>query len=157
MAQNVPLKDPEHISIQKSITEKILDTSPCFPISIRELNNVVCPVSGFFIAPEEQQPVTFPDNLINIKIYMRGGSAALLPAKYKFKKVCPTAGSWGTVATSTPRKSDENGSKKGGFIGNEQNEPMVAFSKPPPQPSFLGPLLAFSLFETWSRHDTDDN
>ncbi|KAK8999930.1 hypothetical protein V6N11_082068 [Hibiscus sabdariffa] len=107
---------------------------------------------------------TCPDN-------MRGGSgsAAVLPAKYKFKNICPTAGSysWGTVATWAPRKSDDNGSKKGGSIRKEQNEgegegegegmDMVAFSKPPPQPPFLGSLLAFSLFETWSHRDADDN
>ncbi|GMI88496.1 hypothetical protein like AT4G23493 [Hibiscus trionum] len=87
------------------------------------------------------------------------GSAAILPAKYKFKKICPTAGSWGTVATSTPRESDDNGSnkEKGGSISKDQNEPMVALSKPPPHPHFLGPLLAFSLLETWSRRDADDN
>ncbi|GMI95539.1 hypothetical protein like AT4G23493 [Hibiscus trionum] len=68
-------------------------------------------------------------------------------------------GSGRSVATSTPRESDGNGTKKekGGSISKDQNEPMVALSKPPPHPHFLGPLLAFSLLETWSHRDADDN
>ncbi|MBA0826470.1 hypothetical protein Goarm_011316 [Gossypium armourianum] len=88
---------------------------------------------------------------------MRGGTASLLPSVYKFKQICPLAGSWGTVATSTPRKSDNNGSKETGSVSNVQTEPIVAFSKPPPQPPILGPLVAFSLLETCSRRDADDN
>ncbi|XWS48893.1 hypothetical protein CRYUN_Cryun13aG0115800 [Craigia yunnanensis] len=84
------------------------------------------------------------------------GTTALLPAKYKFKKLCPMAGSWGTVATSTPRKSKNNDSK-GGSVRNDQTEPIVSFSKPPLQPPLLGPLVALSLLETWFRRDGDDN
>ncbi|XVF13076.1 hypothetical protein REPUB_Repub08aG0176700 [Reevesia pubescens] len=89
---------------------------------------------------------------------MRGTTAsALLPANYKFKRLCTMAGSWGTVATSTPKKSESNDSKEGGSVRNDQTEPVVAFSKPPPQPPILGPLLALSLLETWPCRDGDDN
>ncbi|XP_022737464.1 uncharacterized protein LOC111290429 [Durio zibethinus] len=62
-----------------------------------------------------------------------------------------------TVATSTPRKSENNDPKGGGPFSNDQTEPIVAFSKPPPQPPLLGPLGALSLLETWSRRDGDEN
>ncbi|XVF52957.1 hypothetical protein PTKIN_Ptkin05aG0059600 [Pterospermum kingtungense] len=86
------------------------------------------------------------------------GSTTLLPAKYKFKKLYPMAGSWGTVATSTPKKQENDDFKEGqGSVSNDRTEPIVAFSKPPPQPPILGPLVALSLLETWSRRDGDDN
>ncbi|XVE57939.1 hypothetical protein DITRI_Ditri04bG0129800 [Diplodiscus trichospermus] len=85
------------------------------------------------------------------------GTAALSPAKYKFNKLCPILGSRGTVATSTPRKSENNDTKEGGSVRDDKTEPIVAFSKPPPQPPVLGPLVALSLLETWSRRDGDDN
>ncbi|KAK6263150.1 hypothetical protein QUC31_008966 [Theobroma cacao] len=62
-----------------------------------------------------------------------------------------------TVAASTPRKSENNDSEKGEFVSNDQTKPIVAFSKPPPQPPLLGPLVALSLLETWSRRDGDDS
>ncbi|KAK6274697.1 hypothetical protein POUND7_004406, partial [Theobroma cacao] len=63
----------------------------------------------------------------------------------------------GTVAASTPRKSENNDSEKGEIVSNDQTKPIVAFSKPPPQPPLLGPLVALSLLETWSRRDGDDS
>ncbi|XVF10548.1 hypothetical protein REPUB_Repub07fG0192000 [Reevesia pubescens] len=85
-------------------------------------------------------------------------TTGLFPAKYKFKQIPPMAGSWGSVATTTPRKSGNNDSKEGGSVSNERiREPIVAFSKPPPQQPLLAPLLALSLLETWSRRDSDDN
>ncbi|KAB2017187.1 hypothetical protein ES319_D08G144800v1 [Gossypium barbadense] len=115
-----------HVSIQKSITEKILEASLCFSNINRKLRNTtLLACFSFFIAAAE--PDTLPDNHKNIKIYMRGGTASLLPSIYKFKQICPLAGSWGTVATSIPRKSDNNGSKETGSV------------------------------KTWSRRDADDN
>ncbi|KAK8616648.1 hypothetical protein V6N13_116618 [Hibiscus sabdariffa] len=159
--QSVERSRLTHVSIEKSRREKILETSLCWQYQL-ETQQRCWPCFCFLFLQRIQN--TCPDN-------MRGGSgsAAVLPAKYKFKNICPTAGSysWGTVATWAPRKSDDNGSKKGGSIRKEQNEgegegegegmDMVAFSKPPPQPPFLGSLLAFSLFETWSHRDADDN
>ncbi|KAJ4850460.1 hypothetical protein Tsubulata_036797, partial [Turnera subulata] len=41
-------------------------------------------------------------------------ATALLPAtKYKFKHTNPMAGSWGTVATSTPKQRENNDSGEG--------------------------------------------
>ena len=51
----------------------------------------------------------------------------------------------GTLAASTPRKSENNDFKEGGSVSNDQTELIVAFSKPPPpQPPLLGPLVALS-------------
>ncbi|OAY56459.1 uncharacterized protein LOC110608657 [Manihot esculenta] len=88
---------------------------------------------------------------------MRGIAALSLPAKYKFKQVYPVAGSWGTVATSTPKKQEINDSGGGRRVLNEKTDPIVAFSRPPPLPPVLGPLMALSLFEMWSSHDSGDD
>lgn len=37
----------------------------------------------------------------------------------------------------------------------ETVEPMVALSRPPPFSPFVGPLLMYSLLQTWSSRDED--
>lgn len=37
----------------------------------------------------------------------------------------------------------------------ETVEPMVAFSRPPPFTPFVGPLLVYSLLQSWSGGDED--
>ncbi|KAJ0247214.1 Uncharacterized protein HA466_0166490 [Hirschfeldia incana] len=37
----------------------------------------------------------------------------------------------------------------------ETVEPMVAFSRPPPFTPFVGPLLVYSLLQSWSSGDED--
>ncbi|KAJ9147973.1 hypothetical protein P3X46_030073 [Hevea brasiliensis] len=88
---------------------------------------------------------------------MRRIAALLLPIKYKSKQVYPVAGSWGTVATSTPKKQKNNDSGEGRRVLNEKTDPIAAFSRPPSLPPVLGPLVALSLFEMWSSHDGDDD
>ncbi|GLT90856.1 hypothetical protein SLE2022_087730 [Rubroshorea leprosula] len=86
------------------------------------------------------------------------GIALLLPTKFRFKQINPMARSWGTVSTTIPKKLVENNdSKEAGAISNGKTDPIVAFSRPPPLPPFLGPLVALSLLEMWSSRDSDDN
>ncbi|OMO79572.1 hypothetical protein CCACVL1_13569 [Corchorus capsularis] len=55
------------------------------------------------------------------------------------------------------RKPENNDSTKTESVSNDQTEPIAAFSRPPPQPPLLGPLVALSLLETLSHRDGDDN
>lgn len=111
---------------------------------------------------------------------------ALLPTKYKLKPINNAAGSSGmysffleykclhitlsnsnnypflinpgNLAISTPKKLGSGGdSTEGQPITKEKTETAVAFSRPPPLPPFLGPLVALSLIETWLNRDRDDN
>ncbi|GAA0172041.1 hypothetical protein LIER_25947 [Lithospermum erythrorhizon] len=41
------------------------------------------------------------------------------------------------------------------YIGKEQTEPVVAFSRPPPMPPYLGPLVAL-LLDAWLKRDKND-
>lgn len=89
--------------------------------------------------------------------YMRGLVALLLPAKYRFKLMYPVKGSRGILATSTPKKQENNESGEMGLVTKEMIDPIVTFSRPPPLPPVLGPLVALSLLETWWNHGTDDD
>lgn len=56
-----------------------------------------------------------------------------------------------------PKKLGNEETDKGKTIADEKvTEPIVAFSRPPPLPSFLGPLVALSFLESWSRNDSND-
>lgn len=81
---------------------------------------------------------------------MRGASA-ILPAANKFKTVYPIADSW--VATLTPKKQWNS---KGEQMTKEKVDAINAFSKPPPIPPVVGPLVVLSLFEAWSSRDNND-
>ncbi|BBH03389.1 hypothetical protein Prudu_014246 [Prunus dulcis] len=79
------------------------------------------------------------EQLRHHRAYMRG-LAALSPAKIKlFKQAYPMKGSWGTVATSTPKRQGNNiDPGEGGLVAKQKTEPIVAFSRPPPlPPNFL--------------------
>ncbi|XP_059642901.1 uncharacterized protein LOC132284790 [Cornus florida] len=84
------------------------------------------------------------------------GTAALLPAKNIFKQIHPTKRTWGIVATSTPKKQENNDVGEG-HVTVDKADPIVAFSKPPPLPPVLGPIVVLSLFETWSSRDSSDD
>ncbi|GLT78197.1 hypothetical protein SLA2020_497400 [Shorea laevis] len=108
------------------------------------------PVSWYLI-------VAFLKRKKTLRTHMRV-MALSLPAKFRFKQIYPMARSWGTVSTTTPKKLVENNdSKEAGAISNGKTDPIVAFSRPPPIPPFLVPLVALSLLEMWSRRDSDDN
>ncbi|WCJ26346.1 hypothetical protein M5689_008169 [Euphorbia peplus] len=86
------------------------------------------------------------------------GLVSFSPLKHKFKQIYPGARSWGTLSTSTPKKQNNaNDSTEGHRILSERAEPVVAFSRPPPQPPVFGPIVAVSLLEMWlSRNDNDE-
>ncbi|KAB2608659.1 hypothetical protein D8674_011827 [Pyrus ussuriensis x Pyrus communis] len=85
------------------------------------------------------------------------GITALSPSKIKFKRLYPIKGSWGTLASSTPKKLGNYDNAEGETVTKEKTEPMVAFSRPPPLPPVFGPLLLLSLLETWSSRDSNDD
>ncbi|KAL4565494.1 hypothetical protein LXL04_029592 [Taraxacum kok-saghyz] len=80
------------------------------------------------------------------------GISTLLRESSKFNKIYPVkASSW--VATVTPKKVKDDGFEKKEEMKKEEIDPIVTFSKPPPVPPVLGPLVFFSLWETWSTRD----
>ncbi|KAK3227839.1 hypothetical protein Dsin_007733 [Dipteronia sinensis] len=85
------------------------------------------------------------------------GSAALIPAKHRLKQIYSVTESWGKLATSTPKKHANNDATEGEPITKVKAEPIVAYSKPPPLPPVIGPLVALSLLETLSSRDGDDD
>ncbi|GLT67886.1 hypothetical protein SLA2020_401620 [Shorea laevis] len=85
------------------------------------------------------------------------GTTLSLPTKFKYKQINHMAGSWGTVSIITKKKLQNNDSKEGEAVSKEKTDPIVAFSRPPTLPPFLGPLVALSRLETWSDRDIDDN
>ncbi|TXG50555.1 hypothetical protein EZV62_023079 [Acer yangbiense] len=107
------------------------------------------------IVPDFQELVrnAFPDS---DKTYMRG-IAALIPAKHRLKQIYTITESWGKLATSTPKKHVNNDSTEGVPITKVKAEPIVAYSKPPPLPPVIGPLVALSLLETLSSRNGDDD
>ncbi|KAM3263281.1 hypothetical protein P3L10_000275 [Capsicum annuum] len=83
------------------------------------------------------------------------GTKTLVPAITKFIRTTFPSGSR-IVGTMTPKKqaNDDAGEAQ---IKVENAEPLVAFSRPPPIPPFLGPLVALSLLESWSKRDNKDD
>ncbi|KAL5181937.1 hypothetical protein HKD37_01G002726 [Glycine soja] len=91
--------------------------------------------------------------------YMRGPVAlALLPAKCRSWQIYSMnrSHSQGLLATLTPKKLEKEADKRG-LATKETIDPIVAFSRPPPLPPFLGPLVALSLLETWWNRGTDED
>ncbi|KAK4728791.1 hypothetical protein R3W88_021779 [Solanum pinnatisectum] len=78
----------------------------------------------------------------------------LVPGISKFKNIFPSGSR--IVGTMTPKKqaNDDAGEAQ---MKAENIEPLVAFSRPPPVPPFLGPLVALSLLESWSTRDSNDD
>ncbi|KAJ0482710.1 hypothetical protein HanIR_Chr13g0656921 [Helianthus annuus] len=79
------------------------------------------------------------------------GTAALSRAKNTINNINPVKPSW--VATLTPKKVKDDGFEKTQEMKKEEVDPIVTFSKPPPVPPVLGPLVLLSLWETWSTRD----
>ncbi|KAL1219637.1 hypothetical protein V5N11_007228 [Cardamine amara subsp. amara] len=76
----------------------------------------------------------------------------------KLKPIFPVSGPNGKVVrTIVPKKlGNENHSERETIKKIEETvEPLVAFSRPPPFSPFIGPLLMYSLFQSWSSRDED--
>lgn len=56
----------------------------------------------------------------------------------------------------TPRKQT-NEDARVAHIQKVKTEPIAAFSKPPPIPPALGPLVVLSLLELWNKRDNNDD
>ena len=88
---------------------------------------------------------------------MRGAIHMLL--KNIIKQNCPLrgSGSWRAMSVSIPNSLEKNKHEKAGAVMNDNVVPLVAFSRPPPLPPVLGPLLVLSLLEMGSSNDGSDN
>ncbi|KAI3689512.1 hypothetical protein L2E82_47472 [Cichorium intybus] len=75
---------------------------------------------------------------------------ALLRGNSAFNRIYPLKTSW--VATVTPKKVKDDSFERKEEMKKEV-DPIVTFSKPPPVPPVLGPLVLYSLWETWSTPD----
>ncbi|GAB4834448.1 hypothetical protein Ancab_032704 [Ancistrocladus abbreviatus] len=88
------------------------------------------------------------------------GTISVLQAKNICKQIFPALGAraGGIAPSLEPKKQgdDENISKLK-MNANENADPIVAYSRPPPLPPFVGPLVALSLVETWLRSDSNDD
>ncbi|XP_027362580.1 uncharacterized protein LOC113870182 [Abrus precatorius] len=80
-----------------------------------------------------------------------------LPAIRRFRQLYSMNGSRGILATSTPRKQENNEAGETGLATKEMVDPIVDFSRPPPLPPFMGTLVVLSLLETWWNRGTDDD
>lgn len=58
----------------------------------------------------------------------------------------------------TPKKQTSDDAGEGHMAKTEAYpDPTVAFSRPPLIPPVLGPLIAFSLLESWLKWDGNDD
>ncbi|CAN6718693.1 unnamed protein product [Malus baccata var. baccata] len=113
------------------------------------------------------------------------GIIALSPSRIKFKRLYPIKGSWGTLASSTPKKLGNYDNAEGETVTKEKTEPMVAFNRPSPFPqipttnymhnnlfnlltsgfiltihnllTWITILQFILLTETWSSRDSNDD
>ncbi|KAK4804905.1 hypothetical protein SAY86_004722 [Trapa natans] len=84
------------------------------------------------------------------------GRAALLAAKGNLDQINHMRGSHGTLAAATPMREGRNSSGKEGGSGvsfEKKSDRIVAFSKPPPLPPLLGPLVVLPLLGSFSGPD----
>ncbi|MQL74632.1 hypothetical protein Taro_007010 [Colocasia esculenta] len=78
------------------------------------------------------------------------------PAHNFLKQIHPLLGASRAMTVSVPRKH-ENGDVSERPVTSEDVEPIVVFSRPPPIPPVLGPVVLFSLLEMWLDDDGEDN
>ncbi|XP_047062822.1 uncharacterized protein LOC124670355 [Lolium rigidum] len=85
---------------------------------------------------------------------MRASAKSL--AETAARQIKPVNGLARLMTITTPQKHEkEINSTKSALAKDENAEPLVAFSRPPPMPPVLGPLIALSLFQT-SSSDEDN-
>ncbi|KAL0447895.1 UNVERIFIED_CONTAM: hypothetical protein Slati_1917400 [Sesamum latifolium] len=69
----------------------------------------------------------------------------------KFRPIGASGGRW-----VTPRKGTNDNAGEA-CVEKEKAEPIVAFSRPPTLPPFLGTLVALSVLESWTKRDSNDD
>ncbi|XP_020978818.1 uncharacterized protein LOC107643091 [Arachis ipaensis] len=89
---------------------------------------------------------------------MRGLTALLVPSKYRFNQMYPllkNASQAGTFGSSTPKKQEKNEScgEMGIAANKDMVDPIATFSRPPPLPPVIGPLVLLTLLDSWWNHD----
>ncbi|WOG85808.1 hypothetical protein DCAR_0105001 [Daucus carota subsp. sativus] len=80
------------------------------------------------------------------------GAATFSCVKNNFN---PIRVKWGAKSISVPKKTLNNDSGEV-MIVKEKVDPIVAFSKPPPLPPVIGPLVVLSLLDSYFSRDNDD-
>uniref|UniRef100_A0A0D9W8H8 Uncharacterized protein n=2 Tax=Leersia perrieri TaxID=77586 RepID=A0A0D9W8H8_9ORYZ len=84
------------------------------------------------------------------------GGAARFILENVTRQIKPVNGLPRLMTITTPQKHGmENNSNESVLAKDENTEPLVAFSRPPPLPPVLGPLIVLSLFNTSSGGDED--
>ncbi|NP_001142493.2 uncharacterized protein [Zea mays] len=88
---------------------------------------------------------------------MRGAARRLVQSATKTRQINPVNGLARMPAITTPqRHGNENTSSESVVTKDENVEPLVAFSRPPPLPPVLGPLVVLSVFEMSSGGGDED-
>ncbi|XP_014661027.1 uncharacterized protein LOC101757776 [Setaria italica] len=81
------------------------------------------------------------------------------PAKFlvqnAIRHIKPVNGRASMPTVTTQKHGKENTSSESAITKDENVEPLVAFSRPPPLPPVLGPLFVLSFFEM-SSGDEDN-
>lgn len=85
---------------------------------------------------------------------MTGAARFLVQSATKTKQIKPVNGLARMMTITTPqRHGNENTSSESIVTKDENVDPLVAFSRPPPLPPVLGPLVVLSFFEMSSRDE----
>ncbi|KAL3818031.1 hypothetical protein ACJIZ3_003936 [Penstemon smallii] len=82
------------------------------------------------------------------------GTASLRAILRELKPTYSSKGRW--VGTMTPRKQTNDNANEA-HIEKDKAQPIAAFSRPPPFHPFLGPLVALSMLESWTKRDNCDD
>ncbi|CAL5025838.1 unnamed protein product [Urochloa decumbens] len=83
---------------------------------------------------------------------MRGAARFLVQNATRHFK--PVNGLARTMTVTTPQKHGNKNTSSESVISKDENvEPLVAFSRPPPLPPVLGPLFLLSFFEMSSADE----
>lgn len=83
---------------------------------------------------------------------MRGSAKALVETTTR--QIKPVNGLARLMTITTPQKHEKEIKSTESVLAKDENvEPLVAFSRPPPMPPVLGSLIALSLFQTSSSDE----
>ncbi|PIN04693.1 hypothetical protein CDL12_22773 [Handroanthus impetiginosus] len=82
------------------------------------------------------------------------GTTCLRRGVINLSPTLSSKGRW--VSTITPRKQTDESAGDAG-VEKEKAEPIVAISRPPPLPPFIGPLVALSMLDAWTKRDNSDD